>query len=136
LLLTVRDLSILSFVKANQKVSFNAAQLNKLSSELKCLSVDVRSAVHRLNRFGYLSEKCGFYTMPPISQIACVDIESSCYKTFTPCSELSAQPQRAFCLPRVRVKAGLAISFEDEEITALCEQFEKHALERVAIHSV
>jgi len=117
-------------------VSFNAVQLNKLSRDLKCLSVDVTSAVHRLNRFGYLSEKCGFYSMPPISQIARVDIESSCYTTFSPCSELNTQQQGAFCLPRVRVKAGLAIPFEDEEITALCEQVEKDALERVAIHSV
>ena len=134
MLLTVRDLSILSFVKANQRVSFNLAQLNKLSRELKCFSVDVRSAVHRLKNFGYLSEKCGFYSMPPISQISRVDIESSCHTTFTPCSEFNTQPQGAFCLPRVRVKAGLAIPFEDEEISALCEQVEKDALERVAIH--
>lgn len=135
MLLTVRDLYILSFVKANQKVCFNTAQLNKLSSELKCFSVDVRSAVNRLKRSGYLSEKCGFYSMPPISQIARVAIESSCYTTFSPCSELSAQVQGAFCLPRVRVKAGInTIPFDDKELTALCEQVEKDALERVAIH--
>ena len=134
MLLTVRDLSILSFVKANQRVSFNLAQLNTLSRELKCFSVDVRSAVHRLKNFGYLSEKCGFYSMPPISQISRVDIEPSCHTTFTPCSEFNTQLQGAFCLPRVRVKAGLAIPFEDEEITTLCEQVEKDALERVAIH--
>ena len=135
MLLTVRDLSILSFVKANERVSFNAAQLSKLSVELKCSSVDVRSAVHRLKCFGYLSEKCGFYSMPPISQIARVAIESSCYKTFSPCSELNAQAQGAFCLPRVKVKAGInVIPFDDEELTALCEQVEKDALGRVAIH--